>query len=231
MIFIILAVLSSLIIKNKFSEKLFYFLKVVIVLYLLLSLPILDYFYLYPNFIFWPEGFYPSLSFGIPLDFNQPYEYERSSSVFNFLDSITDYLVSLSIILFVFFVNHHFDFKGKASRNWIPFYNVFVISKAFILKLKSNLLSFVIVLWGSITCSWLLIIVLQSINSVYVLFGFFKSSASENLSPLQEAQVAINQDIIPLFNMDILNLAYPFLIFISGLLTLVLLLKLSKNSV
>jgi hypothetical protein len=223
---------SIFIIKHK-SNKMNYFLSISTLLFLIFYFPIFEYWSIWTELSFWPQDFYPQYGGGSSLNAN---DYPNYIWIFGILSTISQYLLFLSIFLFIHKINDLFNITQTKKKliQWIPLVNILSIGQKLLKYFKESILSQIILgVWTIFSILWvfyrffagpLSLIGIDSLSFIdQVLFGDQYKNAIET----QTMQYPIDMSYTMVS--DLLNIITPLFTFVSGFLTYIIINQIKKN--
>jgi len=227
-LFLVAAIISVFYIVRYQKGKLNNISLLVHVLFLITYFPILEYWSIWTSWSLWPEKFIPNNQ-SLLAELSEQESFLRSNFIYNSLNIISEYFLFLGIILFLFQVNY----RGKRKfLKWIPIINVIVIAKYFIKLFTSKIMKVVTVLWLIFSILW---IYYRFLAGPLVLIGVDSFSVISSL--LFDDQNNATGDYFnyeyPLlmgyaYFSDLINIITPFLTYVSGILTCILIKMVNK---
>ncbi|MFI1770174.1 hypothetical protein [Thalassobellus citreus] len=226
--------LTSIFIVRHKKNRVNYFLSISTLLFLIFYFPIFEYWSIWTELSFWPQDFYPQYGGGSPLYTN---DYQNYTLSFRILSTVSQYLLFLSIFLFIHKINDLFNITQTKKKliQWIPLINILNIGQKLFKYFKGNILiQIVLGLWTIFSILWIFyrffagplsLIGIDSLSFIdQILFGDQYKEAIETHTmkyPIDMSYTMVT---------DLLNIITPFFTFVSGLLTYIIIIRIKKTS-
>lgn len=200
--------------------------------YIVLYLPVFDYYFPYSTKrLFWPGDYWANYSSYM----QEGHEYKGVLDfVFNTLTISTTILTICSIALFIIFCNRIFNQEViKTWINWIPVINIFSLSYLFYKNLSFSKANHVLIsIWALLTLLWVYV----RIIGVILIFVF----DIETYTPLAKFLFILSEEDLPsehagydsgfVRTMDLVVVMSPPFQYLSGIFTFVMFKQLKKIS-
>ncbi len=229
MIIVVVLLSTAYIIWHK-KDKIDRILSLSLITFLVLYFPLIDYYTFWNISVFWPDDFYHQSDQIIPSSGDTPYgHYPTVKMIFNILSIVSSFIFLFSSILFIKTINLKQN-NNLRFLNWFPLINSFTLGHQIKKTLNKKWYNILLLkIWVIFT--FLLIYYKFFAGWLYFYLGFDSISfIGDILYPnTPEFENSEYYDVGYTFIADLLSIIIPPLLYVSGILTFLIVKQIKKQ--